>query len=104
MTCVCGTDFCYDCGNRYQNFIFTFGHLRNRNFRLIPFISCPKLWKSKAKRIAAHTAISTGVVAVGVLLAPLALVAVPTYFVTKVIRRRHRHDENDDNSDEQSRL
>ena len=90
MTCTCGADFCYDCGHRYK----TLGIVSHKKYKTIPFISCPKMWKSKPKRIATHAAVGTSIVIFSVpvfaLVAPIAAVVVPSVMIAKAFKKRRR--------------
>ena len=88
MTCQCGAEFCYDCGHRFINFGPLYGHLRKKQFKFIPYFSCSKLWKSQTKRIAVHTAISAGIVTLGVIFSPVVIIGIPSLLVVNAIRRR----------------
>ena len=99
MVCPCGVNFCYSCGQRHIDrpyLRFLPGHTGSK---LIPLITCPKLWKSQAKRIVVHSMVSFGLI-FGV--APLAIATAPVAFpvicaivLAKRLKRKIRNSKNE---------
>ena len=61
MTCPCGAEFCYLCGRGYTK-KFAILQAIHTGSKMVPFVTCPKLWKSTPKRIATHTAVTFGII------------------------------------------
>ena len=70
VECLCGTKFYYCCGRECYSDLL---HAESRFSRYVPFISCPKLWKSKSERLFIHTIITLVII----LLSPIAIIALP---------------------------
>ena len=88
MKCPCGAEFCYLCGQRYFNFPFLRSH---SSPKILPLISCSKKWKNKRTRIAVHSAVSLGLVTVGLpLMLALSPIAVPTALTWYLVDKHKR--------------